>query len=135
MEKMFLLLNSLLEAERAGVQTMDYLLKNCSTDQLEGRFKHVKSDEAWSCAGLHDAIIREGGVPTKETGDFTEKVKSQNTLEEKLTLLNKGQSWVARKIDEVLEFELHEETRLFLIEMKTKHNENIANMEEYLSSK
>lgn len=132
MGELFNLLNSLLEAERAGVKTMDYLLKNYGTDQLESKFKLVKADEAWSCAGLHEAIVREGGVPSKETGDFAEKVMSKNTLEEKLTLLNKGQSWVARKIDDVLQYDLHEETRVFLIEMKNKHNENIADMEKYL---
>ncbi|HHY74323.1 MAG TPA: hypothetical protein GX497_14080 [Bacillus bacterium] len=126
------LLNSLLEAERAGVKTMDYLLKNYSSEQLKGKFKHVMADEAWSCAGLHESIVREGGVPSKATGDFTEKVMSKETLEEKLNLLNKGQGWVARKIDDALTYDIHEETRTFLIEMKNKHHDNISDMEKYL---
>ncbi|WP_458413533.1 DUF6306 domain-containing protein [Schinkia sp. CFF1] len=133
MGELFNLLNSLLEAERAGVKTLDYLLKNYSSEQLEGRFKHVMADEAWSCAGLHDAIVREGGIPSKETGDFAEKVMSQDTLEDKLSLLNRGQGWVARKIDVALTYDIQDDTRTFLTEMKNKHHENIADMEKYLN--
>lgn len=124
--------NELLEAERAGVKTMNHLLEDYNTDGLEGKFKHVKQDEAWSCAGLYDAIVREGGIPSKQTGPFADKVIAQDTLVNKITLLNKGQSWVARKIDEVLSFELHNKSREFLIEMKQKHIDNISDMEKYL---
>jgi hypothetical protein len=129
------ILNELLEAERAGVKTISHLLDEFPADELEGKFKLVKLDEAWSCAGLHDAIVREGGSPSNQTGAFVDKVLALNTLVEKLTLLNKGQAWVARKINELLSLEIHNDTREFLIEMRQKHIDNIRDMEKYLSGR
>ncbi len=126
------LLNSLIEAERAGVETANYLLKNYPVEELLEKYQQLKKDEAWSCAGLHQAILREGGKPSMETGAFVGKVQAQDTLKEKLVLLNKGQAWVARKIDEALAYGLHPETEAFLKEMKDKHHINIGEMEKYL---
>ena len=126
------LLNSLIEAERAGVETANYLLKHYPVEELNEKYQQLKKDEAWSCAGLHQAILREGGKPSMETGAFASKVMDLDTLKEKLVLLNKGQTWVARKIDEALTFSLHPETEAFLIEMKNKHHTNIGEMEKYL---
>ena len=126
------LLNSLIEAERAGVETANYLLKHYPVEELLEKYQQLKKDEAWSCAGLHQAILREGGKPSMETGAFAGKVMTLDTLKEKLVLLNKGQSWVARKIDEALSYSMHPETEAFLKEMKEKHHANIGEMEKYL---
>jgi bacterioferritin (cytochrome b1) len=127
------LLNELLEAERAGVETMNYLLKHFPSDELDAQYRQVKKDEAWSCAGLHEAILREGGVPSKSVGAFVEKVILLETLKEKLSLLNKGQAWVARKIDVAISYGTHPETEVFLKEMKVKHDSNIGELEKYLN--
>ncbi len=126
------LLNALLEAERAGVETANYLLKNYQSEELDPQYKQVKRDEAWSCAGLHQAILREGGVPSKQVGAFVDKVIALETLKEKLILLNKGQAWVARKIDEAIAYGTHPETEAFLKEMKEKHDTNISELDQYL---
>lgn len=126
------LLNALLEAERAGVETANHLLKHYPSDQLDEQYKQLKKDEAWSCAGLHQAILREGGEPSKNKGDFVDKVVRLETLKDKLVLLNKGQAWVARKIDQAIAFGVLPETEAFLTEMKKVHYTNIDEMEKYL---
>ncbi len=126
------LLNSLLEAERAGVETANYFLKNYPLQDLDIQYRQLKIDEAWSCAGLHQAILHEGGVPSNQVGAFAAKVKSLETLKEKLALLNKGQAWVARKIDEAIALGPQSETEVFLKEMKEKHITNIGEMDKYL---
>jgi nitronate monooxygenase len=126
------LLNALLEAERAGVETANHLLKQYPSEELDEQYKQLKKDEAWSCAGLHKAILREGGEPSMKTGDFVDKVMALETLRDKLVLLNKGQSWVARKIDQAIAFGTLSETEAFLIEMKKVHHTNIDEMEKYL---
>ncbi|GIM46747.1 hypothetical protein DNHGIG_22960 [Collibacillus ludicampi] len=122
------ILNQLLEAEKAGVETLDYLLRIYPSTVYEERMKDIKKDEAWSCSGLIEAVRREGGTPSKKTGTFLEKVKAQPSFEDKISLLNKGQAWVARKINDALSFGMHEETRSFLLEMKQRHVKNIQAM-------
>lgn len=129
MNELIGLLNSLLEAEKAGVETMAYFLEKDPNDEL---YKVVKGDEAWSCAGLIQSIKREGGVVSTSTGDFADKVKSLPTLSEQLALLIKGQAWVVRKIDSALALTMTEETRTFLLEMKEKHEVNISSVEQGL---
>jgi hypothetical protein len=126
------LLNALLEAERAGVETANHLLKQYQSEELDEQYKQLKKDEAWSCAGLHQAILREGGEPSMKTGDFVDKVIALETLRDKLVLLNKGQAWVARKIDQAIAFGTIPETEAFLTEMKKVHHTNIDEMEKYL---
>jgi nitronate monooxygenase len=129
------LLNALLEAERAGVETANHLLKLYPLEELDAQYRQLKKDEAWSCAGLHQAILREGGEPSKGTGDFADKVVALGTLREKLVLLNKGQAWVARKIDQAIAYGTQPETESFLKEMKKVHYTNIGEMEKYLLEK
>lgn len=126
------LLNALLEAERAGVETANHLVKHHPSEELDAQYKQVKKDEAWSCAGLHKAILREGGQPSMQVGAFVDKITALETLKEKLALLNKGQAWVARKIDEAIAYGTHPETEKFLQEMKDKHHTNISEMEKFL---
>jgi hypothetical protein len=126
------LLNALLEAERAGVETANHLIKHYQLPELEVQYKQLKTDEAWSCAGLHKSIVREGGFPSMKVGDFIDKITALETLEEKLKLLIKGQAWVARKIDLAISYGTLSETEAFLLEMKEKHHVNIGGLENYL---
>jgi bacterioferritin (cytochrome b1) len=126
------LLNALLEAERAGVETANHLQQNYQLEELDAQYKQLKKDEAWSCAGLHKAILREGGVPSMQVGAFIDKITSLETLKEKLALLIKGQAWVARKIDVAIAYGTQPETEAFLTEMKEKHDTNIGELDKYL---
>jgi bacterioferritin (cytochrome b1) len=126
------LLNALLEAERAGVETANHLIKDYQLEELDSQYKQLKKDEAWSCAGLHKAILREGGVPSRQVGDFIGKITALETLNDKLKLLIKGQAWVARKIDLAISYGTEPETEEFLKEMKEKHDVNIGELDKYL---
>ena len=124
-------LNELLEAERAGVDAMARLAEAVSTPEMQKLFAQVKSDEAWSCAGLADAIRRLGGTMSEKKGDFAEKVMSMPTLPERLRLLNRGQGWVVKRLDVLLQqSDIDLETRSFLTEMRTVHARNIAGCDD-----
>lgn len=47
-------------------------------------------------------------------------------------IYNKGQAWVAHKIDEAIAYGTQPETEAFLKEMKDKHHTNIGEMDKYL---
>lgn len=116
-------LNELLEAERAGVETLIALkgqYSNLATD-----LERVEKDEVWSCSGLHHCILRLGGNLSAGKGDFAQKVMDLETLNERLHLLARGQQWVIRKIDDLLKNVLDGETRSFLQEMREVHERNV----------
>ena len=49
-------LNELLEAERAGVDTLSHLFPMARNPVMQKLFEEVSNDEAWSCAGLVRSI-------------------------------------------------------------------------------
>jgi hypothetical protein len=118
-------LNELLEAERAGVVLATELAKTASKGYAEGELKKFREDEAWACAGLQRAILTYRGTPSERTGDFAQKVLALPTEGERLKLLARGQAWVVKRIDALLEIGLDPETTAFLTEMREQHLENI----------
>ncbi len=116
-------LNELLEAERAGVEVCAALAE--ALPELKAELDRLRKDEAWSCAGLHRRIIALGGAPTGKKGDFAQKVMALQDLVERLQLLSRGQRWVVKRIDALLEGGLDPETRAFLEEMRRVHLVNI----------
>jgi Domain of unknown function (DUF6306) len=84
-------LNELLEAERAGVDTLSRLFPKARSSEMQKVFEEVRNDEAWSCAGLVRSIKAMGGAVPEKKGDFAEKVMSEPTLGARLRLLNRGQ--------------------------------------------
>ena len=72
-------LNELLEAERAGVETLSRLCPEARSPEMLTLFEAVRSDEAWSCAGLARSIKTLGGVMSEKKGDFADKVASEPT--------------------------------------------------------
>lgn len=97
------LLNTLLEAERAGAKVLaafldEYALQSPAWRQLD----KVRRDEAGNCAILIGLIRRLGGTPSTATGDFVGKALKIEGRVARLKFLNRGQDWVARKIREAL---------------------------------
>ena len=70
--------------------------------ELRQLLKKVCHDEGYFAGELSAHVRRLGGAPSNKTGDFVEKVRAVSDLRGKLELLNRGQRWVIRKIDENL---------------------------------
>jgi nitronate monooxygenase len=118
-------LNELLEAERAGVDTLSRLFPEARSSEMQTLFERVRDDEAWSCAGLVRSIKTMGGTASEKKGDFAEKVMAEPTLAARLRFLNRGQGWVVKRLDGLLGDTLPEPVSRFLEEMKTRHVTNI----------
>jgi hypothetical protein len=95
-------LNELLEAERAGVDTLSRLRPEAGSPEMQKLFEEVRDDEAWSCAGLVRSIKTMGGTISEKKGDFAEKVMREPTLAARLRFLNRGQGWVVKRLDALL---------------------------------
>ena len=126
-EELVRLLNTLLEAERAGARVLatflhDYQRDTAAWKQLDA----VRRDEATNCAILIELIHRLHGTPSAATGDFLNKALAVDGRVARLQFLNRGQTWVARKIGEALPQLEQDFVRDALFAMKASHLLNIA---------
>lgn len=97
------LLNTLLEAERAGAKTLAAFLDDYPPQSPAWQELHrVQRDEAVNCKHLIDALRGLGAEPSSVTGDFVGKALAVEGRAARLAFLNRGQGWVARKIAEAL---------------------------------
>jgi nitronate monooxygenase len=125
-EELIELLNTLLEAERAGAKTLaafldEYPPRSASWEQV----RSVQHDEAANCKLLIDALHSIGGVPSKATGDFLGKALAQQGTVARLNFLNRGQGWVARAIAAALPRLADGPVRRMLADMHASHLANI----------
>ncbi len=127
-------LNELLEAERAGVETLSRLFPEARTPEMKKLFGQVRDDEAWSCAGLARSLKTLGGVMSEKKGDFADRVMGEPTLAARLRLLNRGQGWVVKRLDALLGEKLPASISDFLREMKKRHIANIEACERLAES-
>jgi len=127
-------LNELLEAERAGVETLSRLFPEAPSAETQKLFEGVRNDEAWACAGLVRSIKTLGGVASEKKGDFAEKVMNEPTLADRLRFLNRGQGWVVKRLDAFVGDTLPESVSEFLEEMKKRHVINIEACERLAAS-
>jgi hypothetical protein len=118
------LLNQLLEAERAGARAVGFMSRQ-GADERRDALRQVAADEAAFCAMLARHVTRCGGTPSRVTGTFYEKVLALESDSQRLKLLDRGQSWVVRKLREALprirDDRLHEDLR----DMLEVHEHNI----------
>lgn len=120
------LLNTLLEAERAGAKGVGEMGEAESDIKLRPLLQDVARDEARYCAMLTRHIVRLGGKPNAQTGAFYDKLRNAPSLERKLDLLDRGQGWVARKLREALSKIDDPMLYVDLTEMADTHDRNIA---------
>jgi hypothetical protein len=125
-------LNVLSEAERAGGRVLHELVPLAQSSELRELLKKVAHDEGYYAGELTAHIRRLGGQPSNKTGDFVEKVRAVPVFKDKLELLNRGQRWVMRKIQETLPSIADPELHGFLVVMKNGHETNIHALEEAL---
>ena len=118
-------LNELLEAERAGVEAAAVLQREHRKGVTDTELRKFAEDEATACAGPRQAILRYGGEPSDQTGEFGRKVAGLKHEGERLNLLARGQAWVVKRLDALLGMPLDPETQAFLAEMREEHLENV----------
>ena len=128
------ILNTLGEAERAGGRVLHEVEALAQSDELRGLLKKVGHDEGYYAGELSAHVRRLGGQPSNKTGDFVEKVRAIPSFKAKLELLNKGQRWVIRKIQETLPSVTDRGLSEFLVNMEKGHETNISSLEEALNT-
>lgn len=119
-------LNELLEAERAGAKVLSILVAEGSEPGGRSLLREIAHDEARYCALLTRIIEAQGGTPSSATGSFREKVLACETLIERVELLNRGQSWVVRKLEQALPQINDIAISTELAEMRDTHRANVA---------
>jgi hypothetical protein len=125
-DELIALLNRLLEAERSGVRAVSGIMKSLPDGELKDGLKKAKRDEARYVAGLHALLKQLGIVPSEKVGDFADKLLAIEGTAEQLKFLNRGQGWVARKIEGLLPALTDQARRDFFLEMLDTHRKNIA---------
>jgi hypothetical protein len=119
------LLNRLLEAERAGHKLLEVMAQETSEPQMKALFANFTDIEVSDTAVLEGLIRLHGGVPSTKVGDFADKVLSLPNLHDQMTLLSRGQAWVARKVEQALALNPPVDIAAFLKEMANRHRHNM----------
>lgn len=119
------LLNRLLEAERAGHKLLEIMSQGTSEPQTKALFANFTDIEVSDTAVLEGLIRLHGGVPSAKVGDFADKVLSLANLHDQMTLLSRGQAWVARKVEQALALNPPADIAAFLKEMANRHRHNM----------
>lgn len=125
-------LNSLGEAERAGGRVLHELIDLAHSLELREMLKKVGHDEGYYAGELSAHVRRLGGIPSTRTGDFVEKIRAVADFRGKLELLNRGQRWVIRKIEENVPTISDAQLKAFLVVMAEGHRVNIGALDESL---
>jgi hypothetical protein len=94
--------------------------------------KKVGHDEGYYAGELAAHVRRLGGTPSTKTGDFVEKVRAVADFRGRLDLLNRGQRWVIRKIEENGPAVKDDHLKAFLAVMAEGHRVNIGALEDAL---
>jgi nitronate monooxygenase len=129
-----LLLNRLLEAERAGAKVLSAYLAELPPDSdAWRRIQLVQRDEARNCAVLIRLLRQANVEPSMATGKFYDKALAIQGWRERLKFLNRGQAWVAREIDAALPDLRASEARSTLRQMRESHLANIRACEDLLA--
>ncbi len=125
-------LNLMGEAERAGGRVLHELTEQAQSLELRELLRKVGHDEGYYAGELASHVRRLGGSASNKTGDFVDKVRAVGDFRGKLELLNRGQRWVIRKIEENLATISDPVLRAFLSVMAKGHHMNIGALEEAL---
>jgi hypothetical protein len=119
-------LGELLEAERAGARGVAEMSHDPAFADRRALLSDIARDEARFCAMLSRHIIRLGGVPSRATGAFYQKLAAVADPAARLDLLNRGQGWVVRKLKDAVPKIQDEALAGDLRGMLEDHERNIA---------
>lgn len=120
------LLGEMLVAERAGARSVGRMSNETPSSAAGLVLREVARDEARFCAMLTGHIKRLGGTPSLATGAFYDKVMALRDPDQRLELLNRGQGWVVRRLQEALPKIADGALRADLQDMLDVHARNIA---------
>ena len=95
-------LNVLLEAERAGARVGARLVADADDPELKALARTIRADEGRWCRMLIDALTALGATPSQTVGAFYGKAMAIGDVEARIAFLNRGQSWVVRKLTAML---------------------------------
>ncbi|MAC59093.1 MAG: hypothetical protein CMH85_12645 [Novosphingobium sp.] len=126
-------LQELLEAERAGTRVALVSRKLRKLPGYSELMRGVLEDEAHWCAMLSRQIARLGKCPSRKTGSFAVKALAISDPFERLAFLNRGQSWVVRKLEQLLPRVRDDALHSDLKAMADKHRTNIELAEKFLA--
>lgn len=118
-------LNELLEAERAGARVALGTIKGADDPLLVDLMHTVHHDEARWCAMLNEQVQRLGAAPSAVCGTFYGKAMAIADPVARLAFLNRGQSWVVRRLEKLLPRVRDDELHAALADMLRSHVENI----------
>ena len=129
------LLNTLLEAERAGAKLLAaYVGEASPSSELHAALQSVQRDEARNCAVLIHLLLEADVAPSTATGNFYDRGLAIDGWAERLAFLNRGQGWVAKRIGEALGRVPELSAKYTLQTMHESHLENIRACEEVLAA-
>lgn len=123
-------LNELLEAERAGARSTLETLNEMKVESMAKLVMDIQQDEVRWCKMLINAIHLLGEEPSRVTGSFYEKVMAISDLHERLLFINRGQSWVVKRLVALIPRVGHENIKKGLQEMLEAHKANIQRVEK-----
>lgn len=122
-EEVLAWLNELLEGERAGARGIGEL-SAAAEGEPHAILHDIAKDEAQFCAMLTGHIRRLGGEASNRTGAFYDKLLAAQG-DRRLDLLDRGQGWVVRKLDEILPRIGDDRLHADLTHMREVHVRNI----------
>jgi hypothetical protein len=95
----------------------------------------IQQDEVRWCGMLLRHLKAIGGTPSTKTGAFYGKAMAIADLAERIAFLNRGQSWVVRKLRETLPRVRDDHRHADLSQMLQSHESNIALAARFASSR
>jgi len=126
--------NTLLSAERAGVEVLSGLIQKIEDNDLNMVLKKFLRDEGMNCQIFSTLIKNTGEEPGKKTGNFVQKVDRLETMEDKIKLLIRGQDWVARYIRKNRALFIYGSPAMFMESIKIQHEENVDILKRFVGS-
>lgn len=129
------LLNVLLESERAGAKVLAaYASDMPLAAEARTVLLRVQRDESGNCATLMKLLSALRIPASRHTGGFLGKALSVRGARARLEFLNRGQAWVARKIEEAMPRITEPAVRAALETMLDSHLANIAACEQLIAT-
>lgn len=122
-------LNELLEAERAGARVAMETGRDIPPSALASLVQDIHQDEVRWCTMLLRSIKALDATPSSATGAFWGKAMAIDDLEQRLTFLNRGQSWVVRRLQALIPRIGDAQLRTDLAAMLEAHHANIERVD------